>query len=87
MKNSTKIAEVINPHDVMTTDGRYSIDSPTLALIIDPVSIDDLSTDYQCQVYATNPITGTRKQLQFYPPLTSSVRLSLTLTVKANIGN
>lgn len=84
MKDSIKIAEAINPQDVRKTDHKYSIDSSTYALIIDPVSIKDLSTDYQCQVYVTNPTTGAEQQLHYYPQLTSGVWLSLSLSVKVN---
>ena len=88
MKDSINnmIAEAISPQDVIKNDSRYSIDHSTFALIIDPVSVDDLNTDYmyQCQVYVTNPITGTKQQLQYYPQLTPGVRLSLSLSVKVN---
>jgi hypothetical protein len=87
MKDGIKIATAINPQDVMTIDDRYSIDSSTFALIIDPVRFGDLSIDYQCQVFVTNPITGTKQQLQHYPQLASGVRLSLSLTVKVNVAN
>ena len=59
-------------------------DSSTFALIIDPLSVDDLSTNYQRQLYITNPITGNKQQLQYYPQLTSGMWLSLTLSVKVN---
>ena len=89
MKDSVEIAKGINPQDVMTTDVRYSIDNSTFALIIDPVilSMGDLSKNYQCQVFVTNPITGSKQQLQHYPQLTSGMRLSLSLTVQANVGS
>ena len=88
IKDSIEIAKSLKPQEVVTTDDRYSIDGSTFALIIDPVSMPgDLSEDYQCQVFVTNPITGSKQQLQHYPQLTSSVRLSLSLTVQANVGN
>ena len=88
IKDSVEIAKSLNPQEVMITNDRYSIDGSTFALIIDPVSMPgDLSEDYQCQVFVTNPITRSKQQLQHYPQLTSGVRLSLSLTVQANVGN
>ena len=58
---------------------KYRIDGATYALIIDPVSVNDTSSDYQCQVFVTNPITNTKVPLQFYPQPTPDVSLSLTV--------
>lgn len=77
MKGSVMIAEAINPQNVRKTDCRYDIDRATYALIINPVSVNDSSTDYKCQVLVNNPTTRTRQQLHYYPQ-------SLSLTVNAN---
>lgn len=82
--NINRIAEAFSPQNIKKNDSRYNIDDSTYALIIDPVSIDDINTHYQCQIYVTNPITGAKQQLQYYPQLTSGVWLSLSLSVKVN---
>ena len=71
MKDSIDIAKAPN--------SKYRIDGATFALIIDPVSVNDTSSNYQCQVSVTNPNTNTKEQLQFYPQPTSDVSLSLTV--------
>ena len=44
-------------------DSRYQINVSTFSLIIDPVSVNDSSMNYQCIVVVTRPITGSRFQL------------------------
>ena len=63
------------------TNSRYDIDRVTYALIVDPVSVNDSSTSYECQVYVQNPITGTKQQLHSYPQQTSGVMLSLFVNI------
>ena len=86
MKGSTIIAEVINPQNVRKTGCRYDIDRATYALILDPVSVNDSSTDYQCQVYVNNPNTGTKQQLQYYPQSMADVGLSLTVNTNGKFN-
>ena len=64
--------------NVTTLDSKYDIDRATYALIIDPVSVNDSSTGYKCQVYVNNPNTGTKTELR-YSPQTTDVSLSLTV--------
>ena len=78
-KDSTMIAQAMNPHeDVEKTDSRYDIDRATYALIIDPVSVNDTSANYQCQVSVQNPMTRAKLPLQYNSQQTSGVSLSLT---------
>ena len=67
MKASVTIAELTttNPQDIRKTDSRYDIDRATYALIIDPVSVNDTNTNYQCQVSVQNPMTNTQQQLRY----------------------
>ena len=71
--------EIANSQSIGEPDSRYDIDGATYALIIDPIIIADTSSNYQCQVFVTNPITDTKQQLQYYPQLAPSVQLSLTV--------
>ena len=73
MKDSIEIAKAPN------CNSKYRIDRATYALIIDPVSVNDTSSSYQCQMFVTNPKTNTKVQLQFYPQPTSEISLSLTV--------
>lgn len=86
MKDSIEIAnsEAFNPQTINETDSRYDIDRATYALIINPVSVNDSSTSYECQVYVQNPSTRTKQQLHFYPQQTRDVLLSLTVQINAN---
>ena len=72
--------EIANSQSIREPNNRYDIDRATYALIIDPVDENDTSLNYQCQVFVTNPITNTKQQLQYYPPLTSGMQLSLTVS-------
>ena len=73
-------------HDqsIRNPDSRYNIDGATYALIIDPVNVADSNSNYQCQVFVTNPTTDTKQQLQYYPQLASGVQLSLTVKENNN---
>ena len=64
----------------MTLNSKYDIDRDTYALIIDPVSVNDSSTGYKCQVSAQNPNTNAKQLLQYNP---QSTDVSLSLTVPA----
>lgn len=67
---------------------RYDIDAETYALVIDPVSVSDSSTNYQCDVsveYPSCTLNGasTKQILQYYNSQAGagrSVSLSLTVT-------
>ena len=85
-KNDDEIAkfEPSNPQNIMTLNSKYAIDRATYALIIDPVSVNDSSTHYKCQVSALNPKTFVKQVLQYNPQQTD-VSLSLkVLTRKFN---
>ena len=77
-KASTPIAEVTNPQSVMTTesdDSHYQIDRDRYSLIISSVTINDTSTDYQCELTVTNPLTNSKQVLQSSPPVTLSLKV------------
>ena len=78
MKDSIEIAE--------SSNSKYRIDRATYALIIDPVSVNDTSSNYQCQMFVTNPITEVKQELQFYPQPTSDVSLSLTVVATSKFN-
>ena len=82
MKDNIKIADSETLETLNETNSRYDIDRATYALTVDPVSADDSSTSYECQVYVQNPIPGTKQQLHFYPQQTSGVLLSLAVNIK-----
>ena len=67
-------------------NSKYRIDGATYALIIDPVSVNDTSSNYQCQMFVTNPITDSKQELQFYPQPTSDVSLSLTVVATSKFN-
>ena len=77
MKGDILIAEARNPHDIVTMDSRYSIDTKSYSLIIDNVNSNDSSTDYWCTLFVTNPNTNTRQELGF----SQSRNIFLTLQV------
>ena len=81
MKDNIKIADLEELETMNKTNSRYDIDRATYALIVDPVSVNDSSTSYECQVYVQNPNTGNKQQLHFYPQQTSGVVLSLTVKI------
>ena len=89
MKDGIDIAE--SPNSKYRIDGespnsKYRIDGATYALIIDPVSVNDTSSSYQCQVSVTNPITDTKVPLKFYPQSTPDVSLSLTVVANSKFN-
>ena len=57
------------------SDSRYQIDSGSYSLIINPVTINDTSSDYQCEIFVTIPITNAKYMLQ----PSSQVALSLNV--------
>ena len=71
--------EIANSQSIGEPNSRYDIDGATYALIIDPVIIADTSSNYQCQVFVTNPIIDTKQQLQYYPQLAPGMQLALTV--------
>ena len=79
-KDSIDIAELL------IDNSKYRIDGATYALIIDPVSVNDTSSNYQCRMFVTNPITNNKQELQFYPQLTSDVSLSLTVVATSKFN-
>ena len=61
--------EIANSQSTRKSSSRYDIDRTTYALIIDPMSVNDTSSSYQCQLFVINPITDTKQRLQYYPQL------------------
>ena len=76
MKDNIEIA--------IAPNSKYHIDRATYALIIDPVSVNDTSSNYQCQVFVTNPKTNSKEQLQLYSQRKPAFGMPLSLTVVAN---
>ena len=75
MKDNTPIAEY-NPQDLMTAnDSRYKIDRANYSLIIDSVTINDTSADYQCDLTVVNPLSNSSKELQPSYPVTLSLEV------------
>jgi hypothetical protein len=85
MKDNVLIAEARNPHDIIATDSRYSIDASSYSLVIDNVNSNDSSSYYQCALFATNPITNTRQELVFSQP--RNILLTLRVLSKFHIKN
>ena len=82
-KHGTLIAKVTNPQSVMTADdSHYQIDRDRYSLIISSVTINDTSTDYQCELSVANPLTNVLQILYPSPPIT----LSLKVIGKLNSG-
>ena len=78
-KDETTIAELTNSMRVVTIDdSRYQIDRATYSLIIDPVNISDTNSNYQCEIFVTNPqsLTPTRRMLQPSPSVTLSLKVN-----------
>ena len=73
--------EIANSQSIREPNNRYDIDRATYALIIDPMDENDTSSNYQCQVFVTNPITNTKQRLQYFPQL-AGMQLSLTTNEK-----
>ena len=77
--------EASSPQNVTTLNSKYAIDRATYALIIDPVSVNDSSTDYKCQVSVLNPTTSAKEVLQYNPqPTDVSLSLKVLATRKFN---
>ena len=49
--------EIANSQTGRITDSRYGINGTTFALIIDPVNVNDTSSNYRCQVYLSLTLT------------------------------
>ena len=54
----TKNIIIANSTDSL--NGPYKLDRATYSLIIDPVNINDTSTDYKCELTVTSPDTNVR---------------------------
>ena len=65
MKDSVAIVDTMNPQNVMRAehDPKYDIDS-TYSLVIYSVNMNDSSSGYQCVMFSTNPLTGTKSEVQ-----------------------
>ena len=64
MKGSVLIAEVRNLHEVIRMiDSRHSINMTSYSLVIDDVNVNDSSNNYQCAIFATNPLTDAQHEL------------------------
>ena len=75
-KGSTPIAKVTSPQGQLEhSDPRYQIDSGSYSLIINPVTINDTSSDYQCEIFVTISSTNVKYMLQ----PSSQVALSLNI--------
>ena len=84
-KGSTLIAQVTSPPGQLKhSDPRYQIDSGSYSLIINSVTVNDTSSDYQCEIFVTIPITNAKHMLQ----ASSQVALSLNIIGRypANFG-
>ena len=76
MKGSAPIAKLINPHNWLEcTDTRYQIDRGSYSLIINYVTINDTSTDYECELFVRIPHTDAKHMLQSIPSVTLSLKV------------
>ena len=77
-KEGIEIArKTINPQTVTTVDdSRYKIDRDTYSLIIDSANTNDTSSNYQCELFVTNPITNSQEMLQPSPSVTLSLEVN-----------
>ena len=53
-----------------SVDARYNTDRTNFSLIINSVNVNDSNTNYRCQVFVRNPLTGAKTQLAPYVSLT-----------------
>ena len=72
-KDDIIIASSTDPQSV--DNSPYEIDRATYSLIIDSVSTNDTSTDYQCELSVTNPITNVRQILKLNPEVSLSLKI------------
>ena len=75
LKENSIIAQVHKQNVSTVDDSRYNIDRATYSLIIDPVNINDTSTRYGCDLFVTDPITTSRRQLQLSPPVSLALHV------------
>ena len=75
LKENSIVAEVHRQNIVTADDSRYNIDRATYSLIIDPVNINDTSTRYGCDLFVTDPITNSQRQIQSSPPVSLSLHI------------
>ena len=75
LKENSIVVEVHRQNILTVDDSRYNIDRATYSLIIDPVNINDTSTRYGCDLFVTDPITTSRRQLQSSPPVSLSLHV------------
>ena len=76
MKGGIPIANVDNTQNVTTADdSHYQIDRSRYSLIISPTTINDTSTDYQCDLFVLNPVTNVLQVLQPSTPVTLSLKV------------
>ena len=80
IKGNVKIAEALNPQQIRTINSKYDIDRSTYALIINPVSVSDSSTEYRCNIFVNNSIAHAKQQLQYNSQTGSDISLSLSVT-------
>ena len=75
-KEGIEIAQkTINPQ-MTVDDSRYKIDRDTYSLIIDSANTNDTSSNYQCELFVTNPITKNQGMLQPSPSVTLSLKVN-----------
>ena len=76
-KDNSAIADY-DPCSVLTAiDSQYNINRANYSLIINSVTINDTSTDYQCELRVMNPLTDTKHVLQLPPPASASLSLKV----------
>ena len=76
-KEGIEIARALNPQTVTTVDdSRYKIDRDTYSLIIDSTNTNDTSSNYQCELFVTNPNADSREMLQPSPSVTLSLEVN-----------
>lgn len=85
-KDSIVVAEITKTQAIKKANNKYDINRSTYELIINPISANDSSTNYQCHVFAHNPNTGTKQELQYSPQSGTGVPLSLTVTCTSKFG-
>ena len=72
-KDDVTIASSTDPQSI--DNSPYEIDRATYSLIIDPISVNDTSTDYQCELSVTNPNSNVRQILEQSPQVSFSLNV------------
>ena len=77
MRGGVEIIRANNPQTIMPQNGNYRLDlNSAYSLVVHSVNLNDSSTNYQCMLSVTNPITNTKEEVR--PDREIAITLNIT---------